>query len=84
MSWNDAKLFIVVKQCEDKEEYCTLNPDCELEIVKKNCPQFCNLCEEFEFARRNQEGETFMRLIVYQKDMKIPKYNWSIEFIVYL
>ena len=53
------KILILAKKCRDLKEYCTLNPDCEIEIVKKNCPKYCNLCEDLEFAPRNQEGKTF-------------------------
>ena len=28
--------------CKDKEEYCEWGPDCNVELVKENCPKYCN------------------------------------------
>ena len=31
--------------CEDKEDWCTLGPDCSYETVKERCPKLCNICD---------------------------------------
>ena len=38
------KLFfkIIGNDNHDKEEYCEWGPDCNVELVKENCPKYCN------------------------------------------
>ena len=48
-----------MKKCENLQAYCSLNPNCALDIVKENCPKTCNICKEFSVVQKIQEGKTF-------------------------
>jgi len=41
--------------CIDKEEYCEWGPDCDVTMVKENCPKYCNLCDRFKSSRPDNE-----------------------------
>ena len=42
-------------ECHDQEEFCELNPNCEVNLVHEKCPKFCGRCETIE----NREGKFF-------------------------
>ena len=46
---------IIGDDCMDKEEYCEWGPDCDVELVKENCPKYCNLCDGFKSSRMDDQ-----------------------------
>ena len=70
---------IADEDCIDKEEYCEWGPDCDVTMVKENCPKYCNLCDRFKSSRPdNQQG--YYILSILQKIKSIDYFNDNINF----
>ena len=50
--------------CEDKEEYCEWGPDCKVELVKENCPKYCNECNGSKSSRKDNPQGLYIENIV--------------------
>ena len=50
--------------CKDKEEYCEWGPDCNVELVKENCPKYCNECNGFKSIRTDDQHGIYIDKIV--------------------
>ena len=71
---------IADEDCIDKEEYCEWGPDCDVTMVKENCPKYCNLCDRFKSSRPdNQQG--YYILSILQK-IKSIDYLTTISILI--
>ena len=55
---------ITVEECNDREEYCKMDPDCNVNLVKENCPDYCNNCDIFESRRIIDQNGMYFDIIV--------------------
>ena len=56
-------IFLLVnhseEKCNDKEDYCQLNPNCMIQVVKENCPKLCHVCIVTDGGAMYEKGISF-------------------------
>ena len=65
------RIKIVDEDCIDKEEYCEWGPDCDIMMVKENCPNYCNLCDRSKSGRPDNQQGFYIYSIVQENKSKV-------------